>query len=137
VHLKELAKVMTKVCQRCFGLNNDLTWCKDADSSLCRQLLEYLINEGDFGKKGAFENRGVKLLSESKGIKGFFGRLNYSSKYSMPAARENLLLRPFAWVYQIIRYLHISIIRGNPLKKLSQDKKKSDEIKNLFVDLHI
>jgi hypothetical protein len=55
----------------------------------------------------------------------------------MPAARENLLLRPFAWVYQIIRYLHISIIRGNPLKKLSQDKKKSDEIKNLFVDLHI
>ena len=137
VHLKELAKVMTKVCQRCFGLNNDLTWCKDADSSLCRQLLEYLINEGDFGKKGAFENRGVKLLSESKGIKGFFGRLNYSSKYSMPAARENLLLRPFAWVYQIIRYLHISIIRGNPLKKLSQDKKKSDEIRNLFVDLHI
>ena len=137
VHLKELAKVMTKVCQRCFGLNNDLTWCKDADSSLCRQLLEYLINEGDFGKKGAFENRGVKLLSESKGIKGFLGRLNYSSKYSMSAARENLLLRPFAWVYQIIRYLHISIIRGNPLKKLSQDKKKSDEIKNLFVDLHI
>ena len=137
VHLKELAKVMTKVCQRCFGLSNELTWCKDADSSLCRQLLEYLINEGDFGKKGAFENRGVKLLSESKGIKGFLGRLNYSSKYSMSAARENLLLRPFAWVYQIIRYLHISIIRGNPLKKLSQDKKKSDEIKNLFFDLHI
>ncbi|MBR0376893.1 MAG: nucleotidyltransferase family protein [Lachnospiraceae bacterium] len=137
VHLKDLAKVMTKVCQKCFGLNNELTWCRDADSSSCRRLLEYLISEGDFGKKGAFENRGIKLMSESQGLIGFLGRLNYSSKYSMPAARKNLLLRPFAWVYQIMRYLHIGLVRGNPLKKLSQDRKKSDEIKNLFVDLHI
>ncbi len=137
VHLKDLAKVMTKVCQRCFGLNNDLTWCRDADSSSCRRLLEYLICEGDFGKKGAFENRGVKLMSESKGIKGFLGRLNYSSKYSMPAARNNLLLRPFAWGYQLIRYLYFSIMRGNPLKMISEDKKKSDEIKELFVNLNI
>ena len=137
VHLKDLAKVMTKVCQKCFGLNNELTWCREADSSSCRRLLEYLISEGDFGKKGAFENRGIKLMSESQGLIGFLGRLNYSSKYSMPAARKNLLLRPFAWVYQIMRYLHIGLVRGNPLKKLSQDRKKSDEIKNLFVDLHI
>lgn len=137
VHLKDLTKVMTKVCQRCFGLNNELTWCRDADSSSCRQLLEYLISEGDFGKKGAFENRGVKLMSESKGIKGLLDRLNYSSKYSMPAARNNLLLRPFAWGYQLIRYLYFSIMRGNPLKMISEDKKKSDEIKELFVNLNI
>ena len=134
--LNELAKVMTKTCQRCFGLNSGLTWCRDADKDLCKKFLEFLVVQGDFGTK-AKNDEEVKVLTEASSLKRGFNKLYVSSLYSLPAARDYYILRPAALVYQLLRYVVRGLKMKNPAKTLRKSKMISDERRDMFFRLRV
>ncbi len=134
--LQELAKVMTKTCQRCFGLNSRLIWCRDVDKDLCKQFLEYLVDQGDFGSKAKNEEE-IKVLTEASSIKGGFNRLYISSLYSLPAARKHYILRPVAVVYQIFRYMVRGFTMKNPLRTLKLSKRISNQRSEMLSRLRV
>ena len=77
--LDRLAITVTRMCQLYLGLRPDITWCASADEKVCDSLMNYIMEQG---------NRGM---------------------YHWPALnkypRLKPLLTPFAWFWQLCRYL--------------------------------
>lgn len=109
VGLETLAITVTRMCQMYLGLRTDITWCLGADETLCRQLMEHVLKQGNFGRKlqdGA--NRAVSVLGSLKDLGAFFGILQARGCDNWKALERFPILKPFAWLYQLIRY----IVRG-------------------------
>ncbi|MCR5060093.1 MAG: nucleotidyltransferase family protein [Saccharofermentans sp.] len=49
--LYTLAIVATKMCIHYLGLPSTITWCYEADDSLCTDLINYIFSSGNFGRK--------------------------------------------------------------------------------------
>jgi len=48
--LESLAITVTRMCQIYLGLTTDITWCKDADEEVCGNLMQYVMDCGNFGR---------------------------------------------------------------------------------------
>ena len=107
--LDTLALTVTRMCQLYLGLRTDITWCRRADESLYRQLMEHVLSQGNFGRKQQFgSNRAVSVIGSLKDIGAFFGFLQQRGCANWKAVSRFPILKPFAWLYQLIRY----IVRG-------------------------
>ena len=135
-HVENLAKVMTKMCQKYLGLTLELTWCKDADDYLCDQLMEYVFQQGDFGIKTKEAESELRLLSDSQST-GFFTRMANSSLYSMPIAKKYVILRPIAWIYQLIRYVIQFIHREHPIRTYLVNNRKAKKRTAFLTELGV
>lgn len=112
--LTTLAITTTRLCQMYLGLNSqNKTWCAEADETLCRDLLENLLLSGNFGHKHgtghSFETIATAIRKD-----GLFRYLQYAGEINWQVSKKHKWLRPFAWLYQIGRYVRqgISIKRG-------------------------
>lgn len=106
VGLDKLAITVTKLCKDYLGLNSSITWCDTADNSLCKELLLYILESGNFGinKKNnddAVSNVIIKYKNPFDMLKGFQknGRKNWK------AAQKNKILVPFAWMYESVKLI--------------------------------
>lgn len=54
---EDLAKIVTKMCQMKLGLRTDIVWCNDADDIVCKELLDYIMENGNFGQKIGHSSR--------------------------------------------------------------------------------
>lgn len=99
-----LAKTATKMCQRHLGLDSSVTWCIDADESLCDELMDYLLSSGNFGRKYGHDNQVMTVATDIQRI-GLFRKLQKSGMANWKAYRKHRWLKPFCWIYQIFRYL--------------------------------
>lgn len=97
--LKKLAITVTRMCELEFGLKEH-TWCRDADESLCRKLLSYILACGNFGQKISYEE---ELAS------GRAGKLRHPVRMIRELQQMGLknwkwakqpVLKHFAWVWQ-------------------------------------
>lgn len=60
VELEILAKSVTRMCQLYLGLEEKgITWCVDVDEAVCRELMQYIMQQGNFGRKVGMEDRSV------------------------------------------------------------------------------
>ena len=97
--LESLAIAVTRMCEMYLGLAEH-KWCSLADESICSELMNYILECGNFGRKvspnqkmavsRAMElNHPVRLLKElqARGISNW-------------EAARNPLIRPFAWIWQ-------------------------------------
>ncbi len=105
IGLKRLAVITTRMCEIYLGLS-DRTWCKNADASICKQLMEYVLHCGNFGNKWKTEEEIGKIVftyiwRPIAAFKWFQER----GLQNWKAAQDHALLRPFAWIYQIGRYI--------------------------------
>ena len=99
--LEKLAITVTYVCKKWLGLPDDITWCKTADENVAKQLLLRILNDGNFGcDRAPYENIRKKINSE-----GLFTHLQNSGISNWHLAQKNRIFRPFAWLYQICRYV--------------------------------
>lgn len=130
-----LAKVMTRMCQKYIGLTSDITWCNDAYEVTCDQLMEYILQQGDFGSKAGWKDQEVRVLAESKNFFVFFQQMHESSLYSMPIARKRIWLRPIAWGYQMLRYIKKGLQREKPIETFRVNKAQGNRRRKLFNDL--
>ena len=116
VGLETLAITATRMCQMYLGLSADLTWCADADEELCQYFMEYVLNQGNFGRKlqrGA--NRAVTVIGATGNLRSFFRLLQREGCRNWKATNRFPILKPFAWLYQLFRYIFRGLRTKNPL----------------------
>ncbi len=137
VGLETLAVTATRMCVMYLNLPKR-EWCANADVSLCRELMEYVLSCGNFGnKKSGESSKGEGVFSYTKSASAFFRLLQYRGLINWQAARKHSWLRPFAWIYQLFRYLSRGLGRDEAVYKLKNEfaaaKKKNKLMDRLEV----
>ena len=137
IHVDELALSMTAICQKEFGLCKDRSWCMEADEDTCYALLEYMLNQGNFGRKAGEADAGAKFFTESMNTGGLFRRFDRSATYSMPIIKKYPILRPIGWVYQMGRYIKRGMDRELLDGSLHEDMEAGKQRRKLMENLGI
>lgn len=126
--LNNLAKIVTKMCMMYLGLIGDFAWCKDAKDSLCRELMSYVFDQGNFGHKRV-DDKVVKVLSRYNKPLSFLKGLQMKGVQEWPAARKYKVLRPFAWIHTGACAVKMFLTREErkKIKMLIQESRKRRE----------
>ena len=133
--LETLAITATDMCQRYLGLNDTLSWCKEANDELGDRLMDSLIASGNFGQKNG-TGAMVEMVTRRLINEGVFQTLQSAGEFNWKALKKHPELKPFAWIYQSFRYITkgISARRGG---KLHDDYKRATERAKLVKDLEL
>lgn len=136
--LEALACSVTRMCQLYLGLREDLTWCRSADDALCGDLMGHILQQGNFGRKlPRSYNRTVNLLSTAKKGPALLRSLQRRGCINWPALKKYPWLKPFAWLYQLFRYLHRGLQLKHPFRHLRTALKNEHRQDILFDRLGI
>lgn len=136
--LEQLAMTVTRMCQLYLGLRTEnITWCSSVDPTLCKQLLTYFMEKGNFGRKQPNKGTGIHILSTTGNIVVFFQTLQSRGLSNWKSAQKYSFLRPFAWGYQICRYIRLGFSRKHPFQSLKEDYTKSQNQIRLFEKLKL
>ncbi len=136
--LENAAMVFTRMCQLYLGLpENEITWCMKADEQLCRVWIDAIIGMGNFGRKAKKEDEGALVLYKNKNIFTLAGSLQRLGLQNWKALEKHQWLIPFAWIYQICRYLRKALFRKSPVKSIKRDMEKSKARKHMVERLEI
>ena len=137
VGLEKLAVTTTRMCEIYLGLT-ERKWSTDADGALCRELMDYILSCGNFGSKRVNDSDIVQhIFSRARSAKATFRLLQERGLTNWKAAQKNILIRPFAWIYQIGRYLQKGCSRDDAILKLSSDYKIAKKRKRMFDALGV
>ena len=126
IGLRKLAMTVTKMCQLYLGLDPDITWCDEIDEGLCESLMGLIIESGNFGRKqGPDTRKSVNTLLAARNFSALFHRLQYRGTNNWTLLKKYPYLKPFAWLYQLIRYIRKGLLQEQPFRSLVQDMKAS------------
>ena len=134
--LETLAVTLTRMCQRYLGLADSITWCGGADERLCDELLDNLLNAGNFGHANGSGNR-VETVTTNIRRYGLFRFLQKAGEHNWSAYRRHRWLKPFCWLYQIFRYARQGFRTRRNYFQLASDLNRSDERYALLTKLGI
>ena len=137
IGLESLAIVATRMCELYLGLP-PREWCSRADKNLCKQLMDYILTCGNFGNVrseniGTGEN--VFYFSSTPG--SFFNLLQKRGMNNWKTAQRHSALRPFAWLYQIIRYARKGLKREAALTEIMKEYKAAKNRIEMFDALGV
>lgn len=136
--LQALAVSVTRMCQIYLGLRQDITWCHGADDTLCGDLMSHTLQQGNFGRKlPRGYNRTVNLLSTAKKGPALLRSLQRRGCINWPLLKKLPWLRPFAWLYQLCRYIRRGLQLNHPIRHLRSALKKEHQQDILFDRLGI
>lgn len=131
-----LAVTVTRLCQLYLGLRDDnITWCKNADEKLCSLLLDYILEQGNFGVKKGESQHGVNVISRTGSAASFIKSLQTNGINNWESLKKHPSLKCFAWLYQIFRYIKLIFKRENSLKTLYKDFQESRKRKKMLKQL--
>lgn len=137
LELEKLAVTVTKMCRIYLGLvSENITWCDDVSEDLCNELISFIMEQGNFGRKKA-DRTTITVLSVNKNIFWTFKNLHNRGMYNSETIRNHKLLHPFAWIYQVCRYIKYGFNRKNPIKSLRSDLDENKRRKKLISKLGI
>lgn len=136
LNLEKEAKVITRMCQIFLGLREDeITWCSKVDDRLCHDVMLRIMDGGNFGKKWDKEQYGVSVISRLATVKSVPHYLQARGCANWKALERYPWLRPFAWLYQLCRYIKLGLQREHPFRQLVQDikqgKKQADILERI------
>lgn len=138
VGLEKLAVTVTRMCQLYLGLRRDITWCQVADESLCHRLMAHTMQQGNFGRKVDKQlNSTVKVLNILDSDLNFFQMLQKHGCYNWKALRKHPWLKPFAWIYQLCRYIRKGLKSKNPIRIVKSAFRRQKQHSDLFTELQI
>lgn len=116
--LERLAIVVTKMCEMYLGLPAR-QWCAGADKRLCAQLMDYIMESGNFGNKRT-DDRSISenVFAQARTPKALFNLLQKQGINNWGLTQKFSFLRPLAWVYQLYRYIKRGLARNHATQKL-------------------
>ncbi len=133
-----LAVTITRMCQLYLGLREDITWCSHADEALCGELIGLFIESGNWGRKrGAYARKSTAVLISALNATTFFRRLQERGVYNWTLLSKHPWLKPFAWLYQICRYIRKGFSGEHPLRSFLQNLKQCCKKDALIEHLEI
>ena len=134
--LWSFAAIVTKLCQMYLGLRRDITWCAEADENVCGELWNYLLEQGNFGRKKPVDT-GAKILASKKNIFDFLSFLQRTGCINWKATQKYPVLRMFAWAYQALKYVRIVLGQEKPADYLKYSLSESERKRDFYGRLGI
>ena len=133
--LEKLALVATRLCVNYFGL--DVTWTDSSDDDTADMLMASIFQSGNFGKAmGA--GRTIEKLAIKIRKHGLFSYLQKAGEFNLKDTLSTYpYLRPFAWLYQVFRYLRQARRSGHTGGILKDDLKRSNKRYELLKALEL
>lgn len=132
-NLEPLALHATRMCQMYLGLREEgISWCASARPQVCEALMEYIMEEGNFGRGAMQEGRGVKVLRRQKSVIHMFVWMQQKGRYHWKAAYKHPFLGHFGFFHELGRYLSWLSNRKNPVKSFVSDIRKSRKQKRML-----
>lgn len=137
IGMKTLAIATTAMCKKYLGLEN-ITWCDSMkDDPICDELMEYILNHGNFGRKNAV---GSKSVNRIRWIKNPFKALAVLQELGCKKwdlYKKYHWLKPFAWAYQIFTTLKRDINHGLSLEAIINNARKEEAETELLTLLGV
>lgn len=113
IGLEKLAVVTTRMCEIYLGISHR-DWCSSADDLLCDNLIEYLLNCGNFGNKRTSDrDNSENVFIYARGPIEMLRLLQERGEYNCKAVHDYPILIPFAWIYQTGRYIKKGLAQKN------------------------
>ena len=135
--LDKVAFIATEMCKKYLGLPAEIHWCEDGDEALCRELMESLLSSGNFDRKRG-RGSAIETVTSNFARKGLFRYLQTAGEYNWKAYHKHKWLKPFAWAYQICRYIKQGIKAKRSNKQLFDDfdrgSKRAELLKKLKIN---
>lgn len=136
--LETLAVTVTRMCQLYLGLREDITWCSHADEYLCMKLISLLMESGNWGRKRkTHDQKSIDTLIEAKNTTAFFRYLQQRGTSNWILLQKYPWLKPFAWLYQLCRYIRKGFSGKQPLRSFFWNLKKIKTNESLMERLEI
>lgn len=135
--LEKLAITTAYLGKKYLGLPDNYSWYANADETLCYDLLSQVLHFGNFDRKATNKTLAdMKVQGALSSIHryGFFRLLQQRGEVHWEACHRHPWLKPFAWLYQIIRYPVLWLIMPKQYK-LSALVQKENKIHDLLVRL--
>ena len=129
--LEKLAITITFMCKKWLGLSGEITWCDVADEALADEILMRLFIDGNFGHERP-QTEKIQIQIRKKGV---FSYLQYAGMKNWKLAQKHKILQPFAWLYQICRYIQKGIVDLLGEKTILQNKRTSMSIEEIWKKL--
>lgn len=136
--LDTLAGTLTAVCKKWLGMPDEIDW--SADDVTSEELFDRIMANGNFSvkmDKEELRDKPVRVAYKNIVLVGVFHYLQYAGRKNWKATRRFWILRPFAWIYQLFRYVSKGLSRVNAgkslIQELSEGKKYSDFLKRLGI----
>lgn len=128
--LEKLAITTTRMCELYLGLSSH-KWCADVDECLCRDLMSYVMECGNFGiKKDQNEKLAISRSSWLRHPGAMLKELQKKGVMSWETAKKYSLLKCFAWAWQGVQYL-----KETP--RFSEGYTKSRKLNRMFNKLGV
>lgn len=135
---EKIAKIVTRMCQIYLGLGQEnITWCEDIDDDICAKLMDYIMEQGNFGKKVMEEDKGVRILAQIHNPVQLFFLLQKKGEKNWDAVKKYPILRPFAWIHTCCRYVSKAVRRNSPVKTLLCDMDIANDRRKFFEEMGI
>lgn len=138
LHMKLFAKTVSRTCQLYLGMRTDgMQWCQDADEAVCFRFMEFISNSGNFGNKIETNRPGLARTVRYTSIWSILSRLQSFGEDNWKLLKKYPWLRPFAWLYQIFRFMNHIVTRGYDmsLKSVTADRKWKSDTEKLCRDM--
>ncbi len=136
-NLEKLAIAVTRMCEIYLGLPQR-AWCSDEDENLCRQLMDYVLSCGNFGeKKTSDADISKNIFAYASTPKMAFRLLQKQGLANWEVVKKYKILRPFAWIYQLFRYLNKGLGRDHASSKLREEYREARDRLALFDALGV
>ncbi len=137
VGLEKLAVVVTRMCEMFLGLP-EREWCKDAKDNLCKELMEYVLSCGNFGnKKQSAEDISENVFAFASTPRMVFKLLQKRGLANWKVTEKITILKPFAWIYQAIRYISRGLSRDHATMKIREEYKIGKKRNKMFKELGV
>ncbi len=137
IKLDNLAIVITKMCELYLGLPHR-EWCAKADRNLCCQLMNYILSSGDFGNKRTTDEAiSTNVFAYMNSLRTMYNLLQKQGLANWNAAKKYKFLRPFAWVYQALRYVSRGLRREQAFSKINSEYLEAKKRNALFKALGV
>ena len=140
IGLEKLAIVVTKMCQIYLGLEDDITWCNNADLSVCKELMGYIMSSGNFGIKGQQniqKRETIEALTNNQSLLQMIKLLQKYGEVNWGAIQKYKFLKPFAWIYQIGYSIKKRLSNKTSFREVYGEYNESRARKALFDELGV
>lgn len=117
--MEKFANTVTVMGQKYLGFRE---YAKDDESYPVDELMEYIMDKGNFGRKMGIEGKTQSVFLDITDPFRFFRRLQAGGMCNWQAAKKHVFLRPFAWIYQIGHISKELTVRRITPKKLLQGR---------------
>ena len=125
------------MCEMFIGLPHR-EWSSEADKTLCEQFMEYVLFSGKFGHKRTTDaDISENAFTYASTPKMALKLLQKQGRSNWNAAKKHRILRPFAWTYQLLRYLRKGLKRDNAISKIKAEYTAAKKRNAMFEALGI